>query len=56
MTDGRKPKPEPARTSGRRKPYTKPAIVSEGIYETLALACGKRPGQGSICNSAPRSS
>jgi len=39
-----------------RKPYTKPSVVSETIYETLALACGKLPGQGGVCNAAPRRS
>jgi len=39
--------------SGGKKPYTKPSVVSEPIYETLALACGKLPGQGGICNGAP---
>jgi hypothetical protein len=41
---------------GPKKPYTKPSVVSEPIYETLALACGKLPGQGGICNAAPRRS
>jgi hypothetical protein len=45
----------PGRSSGK-KPYTKPAVVSEPIYETLALACGKLPGQGGVCNGAPRRS
>jgi hypothetical protein len=36
-----------------RKPYEKPQIVSEPIYETMALACGKVPGQSSQCNAAP---
>jgi hypothetical protein len=39
-----------------KKPYTKPSVVSEPIYETLALACGKLPGQGGICIAAPRRS
>jgi hypothetical protein len=39
-----------------RKPYTKPTLNSEPIFETLALACGKRAGQGGLCNSAPRRS
>ncbi len=29
---------------GEKKPYTKPSVESEPIYETLALACGKLPG------------
>jgi hypothetical protein len=41
---------------GEKKQYTKPSVVSEPIYETLALACGKLPGQGGVCNGAPRRS
>jgi hypothetical protein len=37
-------------------PYVKPAIISEPIYETFALACAKLPGQGSTCNASPRRS
>lgn len=38
----------------RKKPYVKPAYVSEKIFEkTTALACAKRPGQGGACNAAP---
>lgn len=52
---------EPKNNSGGgsaegKKPYTKPSVQSEPIYETLALACGKLPGQGGICNGAPRRS
>jgi len=39
-----------------KKPYVKPSCISEPIYETLALACGKRPGQGGSCHGAPRKS
>lgn len=39
-----------------KKPYSKPSVQSEPIYETLALACGKLPGQGGVCNAAPRRS
>ena len=41
---------------GEKKPYVKPRCVSEPIYETLALACGKLPGQGGFCNAAPKRS
>jgi hypothetical protein len=43
-------------TPSGKKPYTRPSVVSEPIYETLALACGKLPGQGGLCNAAPRRS
>jgi hypothetical protein len=39
-----------------KKPYAKPNVQSEPIYETLALACGKLPGQGGVCSGAPRRS
>lgn len=42
-----------ASAAAKRKPYEKPQIVSEPIYETTALACGKVPGQSSQCNAAP---
>jgi hypothetical protein len=42
--------------AGGKKPYSKPTVTSEPIYETLALACGKLPGQGGVCNAAPRRS
>ena len=44
------------RPAANKKPYVKPACASEPIYETLALACGKLPGQGGRCNAAPRRS
>jgi hypothetical protein len=33
---------------GKRK-YEPPQIVSQQVFETTALACGKRPGQGGAC-------
>jgi hypothetical protein len=44
---------EQHRKDSKKKSYTKPSFVSEKIYETVALACGKLPGQGGSCNSAP---
>ena len=41
---------------GTKKPYVKPACVSESVFETTALACGKRAGQGGQCTGAPRAS
>ena len=43
-------------TASGKKAYVKPRCVSEPIYETLALACGKLPGQGGVCHAAPRRS
>lgn len=42
--------------SPAKKPYVKPEIISEPIYETSALACGKMPGQGNFCIGAPKRS
>jgi len=39
-----------------RRPYEPPAIVSEQIFETTALACAKRQGQGSKCLFRSKSS
>ena len=39
-----------------KKAYVKPGCVSEPIYETLALACGKMAGQSGICHAVPRRS
>jgi len=32
-----------------KKPYSKPNVTSESIYEVTALACGKTPGGGGNC-------
>jgi len=56
MSDTGKSTPEPAREGQGKKPYTKPSLASEEIYETHALACGKLPGQGGLCNSSPKTS
>jgi len=39
-----------------KRPYEAPAIVSEQIFETTALACGKRSGPGSLCKGRPKAS
>jgi hypothetical protein len=41
---------------GARRPFEPPAIVSEQIFETTALACGKRMGQGVKCAIRPKAS
>jgi len=40
----------------RRKPYSKPWCVSEKIFETTALACGKLPSGSGLCASVPKAS
>ena len=36
--------------------YEAPRLLSEGIFETTALACGKLPGGGGKCNARPKAS
>ncbi len=48
------PKTKPEATKKKRKAYVKPAVISEQIFETTALACGKQPGRGGACIGAPR--
>jgi hypothetical protein len=48
---------EPERAAeGGKRPYEAPAISSEQIFETTALACGKRQAQGGKCNARPKAS
>ena len=47
--------PERGAEQGKR-PYEAPAIVSEQIFETTALACGKVPAQGGKCIGRPKAS
>ena len=37
--------------SGKRK-YEPPEILSQEVFETTALACGKLPAQGGACRGA----
>jgi hypothetical protein len=39
-----------------KRPYEAPAIASEQIFETTALACGKKPAQGGKCNARRKAS
>lgn len=41
--------------SGKRK-YEPPEIVSQKVFETTALACGKRFGGGGKCGTKPSAS
>ena len=50
------PESERAAEQGSKRPYEAPAIASEQIFETTALACGKRPAQGGKCNVRPKAS
>jgi hypothetical protein len=46
---------ERAAEQGKR-PYEAPAIASEQIFETTALACGKISGSGGKCNTFGKTS
>jgi hypothetical protein len=41
-------------TPGGKRPYEAPAITSEAVFETTALACNKKMGQSAKCNLRPR--
>jgi hypothetical protein len=45
--------PVPVRAAA---PYEAPRVLSEAIFETTALACGKRPMGGGKCNHRPKNS
>ena len=45
---------ETRRQTGKRK-YEPPQILSQEVFETTALACGKRAGQGPTCNANKKS-
>jgi len=40
----------------KKRPYEPPAVTSEQIFETTALACGKVAAVGGKCNSRPKAS
>jgi hypothetical protein len=56
VNQSQKTQPNNKRAPTGKRPYVKPNCSSEKIYETLALACGKLPGQGGQCNAASRRS
>jgi hypothetical protein len=43
-------------TQPSKRPYEAPAIVSEQIFETTALACAKQSGMGGMCMGRPKAS
>ena len=45
-----------AKKGKRRRPYVKPTFISEKIFETTALACGKTPGGSGVCGAVPKAS
>jgi hypothetical protein len=49
-------RPQGAASQGGKRKYEPPAIQSQQVFETTALACGKRSGQGGVCNFKPKAS
>ncbi len=47
---------EDRRDQTRKRPYEPPRILSEEIFETTALACGKMPPGAAKCNANPKNS
>jgi hypothetical protein len=43
-------------SQGGKRPYESPAITSEAVFETTALACNKKMGQSAKCNFRPKNS
>lgn len=43
MSDGKKDdrRERPGMGTGARRPYERPAVISDEVFETLALSCGK---------------
>ena len=41
---------KPEEPTGAREPYEPPAVISEEVFETLAVACGKTGGFGCAAN------
>jgi hypothetical protein len=35
--------------TGAKEPYDQPAVISEEVFETLAMACGKTGSQAAVC-------
>ena len=46
----------PHESPGGKRPYEAPAITSEAVFETTALACNKKMGQSAKCNLSPKNS
>ena len=39
-----------------RRPYERPAVVSDEVFETMALSCGKIAGTQQACNMQRKTS
>ena len=56
VTEEQKSGSEKTSSKKDKKPYTKPSVTSEPIYETMALACMKTPSTGPSCAGKPHNS
>jgi hypothetical protein len=46
----------PQESQTGKRPYESPAITSEAVFETTALACNKKMGESAKCNVSPKNS
>ena len=56
MTQEREQHREPSDGHRGKRKYEPPQIVSQEVFETTALACGKLPSQGGPCVANKRTS
>jgi hypothetical protein len=56
MTSPRTSLTDPAPSAGLRKPYQKPAVRYERVFETSALTCGKVQTTQSGCHQNRKTS
>lgn len=48
--------PDSASRDSQKKPYLKPAFRHEQVFETMALACGKKNATQSQCRTSRKNS
>jgi hypothetical protein len=56
MTQQREQPREAGDGQQRKRKYDPPQIVSQAVFETTALACGKLPSQGGACTANKKTS
>jgi hypothetical protein len=55
MDKREEPKREPRTGQSGKRTYEPPEILSQEVFETTALACGKLPSQFGACRTMPKS-
>lgn len=48
--------PDSASRDSQKKPYLKPAFRREQVFETMALACGKKNASQAQCRTSRKNS